>query len=304
MEDKVNYAVVGAFVLILGAALIMGVLWLGSGRSYRTTYDTYLTYMNESVSGLNLNAPVRYRGVEVGRVQRIRLAPGNVEQVQLTLVIEHGTPIKADTVAILQTQGLTGLAFIELNGGSRDSPAPKKQEGEDYPVIPSAPSLLTRLDSAVTALLANLNRASEHFNTLMDDNNQSTIKTALADIALVSHTLAARADTIDSSLNNAAHLMQSMAQLSDELRQLVQRAQRSADAFDQMSGTIASAGANASRTLDGTRQFTDEALPEAHQLFIELRQLTDSLQRISAELEQNPGVLLHGKPAARRGPGE
>ncbi|MGO8754305.1 MAG: MlaD family protein, partial [Gallionellaceae bacterium] len=122
MEEKVNFAVVGAFVLVLSAVLIGGVLWFGSGESYRKIYDVYQTYMKESVSGLNLNAPVRYRGVEVGRVQKIALAPENVEQVQLTLNIERGTPVKVDTVAVLQTQGLTGLAFVELTGGNRNSP--------------------------------------------------------------------------------------------------------------------------------------------------------------------------------------
>ena len=79
--------------------------------------------MTESVSGLNLNAPVRYRGVDVGRVRAIALAPGNVEQVQVTLDIERGTPVKEDTVAMLETQGLTGIAYVDLTAGRRDSPA-------------------------------------------------------------------------------------------------------------------------------------------------------------------------------------
>ncbi|MBI5611867.1 MAG: MCE family protein, partial [Gammaproteobacteria bacterium] len=149
MEEKVNFAVVGVFVLLLGAAFIGGVLWLSSGKSYRTSYDIYQTYMTESVAGLNLNAPVRYRGVEVGRVQKIALAPGNVEQVQVTLAIKTGTPIKTDTVAILSTQGLTGIAFVDLRGGSRDSPALHAQADERYPVINSGPSLMVRLDASL-----------------------------------------------------------------------------------------------------------------------------------------------------------
>ncbi len=78
MEEKVNFAAVGAFVIVLTVTMIAGVLWLSSGKYYRKSYDTYETYMTESVSGLNLNAPVRYRGVDVGRVRRIALAPGNV----------------------------------------------------------------------------------------------------------------------------------------------------------------------------------------------------------------------------------
>lgn len=290
MEEKVNFALVGVFVLVLSAGLIGGVLWLSSGKSYRTSYDIYQAYTRDSVAGLNLNAPVRYRGVQVGRVRKIALAPNNVEQVQLTLAIERGTPVKVDTLAVLQTQGLTGLAFVELTGGSRDSPSLQAQNKEEYPVIKSGPSLMTRLDSAVTSLLSNLNRSSENFNALMDGDNRRAVKRALADL--------------ESGLGNAARTMENTARLSDELPQLAKRIQRSADAFDQMASNLAHASASASGTLDGAQQFTSETLPEVHQLVMEMRDLTNSLRRFSGELEQNPSALLYGKPAAKRGPGE
>ena len=290
MEEKVNFAVVGVFVLVLSTGLIGGVLWLSSGKSYRTSYDIYQTYIRDSVAGLNLNAPVRYRGVEVGRVRKIALAPNNVEQVQLTLAIEHGTPVKVDTLAVLQTQGLTGFAFVELSGGSRDAPPLKVQNNDEYPVIKSGPSLMTRLDSAITSLLTNLNRSSENFNALMDEDNRRAVKHALADL--------------ESSLGDAARTMENTARLSGELPQLVQRMQRSAEAFDHMTNEFARAAESARGTLDGTRKFSSETLPEVHQLVMEMRELTSSLRRLSGELEQNPSSLLYGKPAAKRGPGE
>lgn len=307
MEEKVNFAVVGVFVLVLSTALIGGVLWLGSGESYRKVYDVYHAYMKESVAGLSLNAAVRYRGVEVGHVQKIALAPGNVEQVQLTLAIERGTPVKVDTVAILQTYGLTGLAFVELTGGSRDAPPLKTQADEKYPVIKAGTSLMMRFDSAITALLANLNRTSENFNALMDEDNRRAFKNTLADIKILSHTLAARSSAIDSSLANAARTMESTARLTGELPQLAQRIQHSADAFDRMANELAHTGASASSTLASASSALDdtrEALPEIRQMVMELRDLTSSLRRFSGELEQNPSALLHGKAAAKRGPGE
>lgn len=273
-------------------------------ESYRAVYDVYLTYMEESVSGLNPNAPVRYRGVEVGRVQKIMLAPGNVEQVQLALSIEHGTPVKTDTVAVLQTQGLTGLAFVELAGGSRDAPALQKQAGAEYPVIKAEPSRLTRLDSAVTSLLTSLNQASENFNALLDEDNRRVVKNTLANIEHLSRAMATHSTAIEASLTSAARTMENTARLSDELPQLAKRIQRSADAFDRMANELARAGAGARVTLDTTQQFTGETLPEVSQLIMELRSLTSSLRRVSSELEQNPSVLFYGKPAPIRGPGE
>jgi phospholipid/cholesterol/gamma-HCH transport system substrate-binding protein len=308
MEARVNYAIVGAFVLVLGAALIGGILWLSSGGATRTAYDTYYTYMDESVSGLSLDAPVRYRGVEVGRVRRIALAPSNIEQVQLTMEIERGTPVKVDTVAILRTQGLTGIGYIELTKGRQDSPPLLAKPGEKVPVIRSGPSLIARLDSAISSLLTNVNRSSESFNALMDEHNRGAITQTLADLRVVSSALAARAGAIDAGLANGARAMENAARLTGELSQLVERIQRSADAFDRMSATIARTSENANDSLDRARaearQFAAETLPEAQQLATDLRELTGSLRRFSEQLERNPSVLLYGKPASKGAPGE
>jgi phospholipid/cholesterol/gamma-HCH transport system substrate-binding protein len=278
MESKVNLAVVGLFVLILGGLLIGGVLWLSGGKTYGKTYDTYLVYMGESVSGLSLDAPVRYRGVQVGGVRSIELAPGNVELVRLTLDIERGTPVKQDTVAVLQVQGLTGIAHVNLSGGSRGSPPLRAGPDDDYPVIATGPSLMLRLDTAFTALLTNLNRSSENINTLLDPENRAALRHTLHNLERVSGAL-----------------------IDAELPQLLKRLQRSADAFDRMASETARAGASTANAADSVRA---ETLPEARQAIAELRELTASLRRFSEALERNPGMLLQGRENAKPGPGE
>ena len=217
METKVNFAIVGAFVLLLGTTLIGGVLWLSSEKSYGKAFDTYLVYMKESVSGLSPDAPVRYRGVQVGRVRAIALARENVEQVELTLDIERDAPIKVDTVAVMRTQGLTGIAHVELGGGSRDAPALRAQPGEKHPVIPAGPSLLVRLEDAVTTLIDSLTRSSEGLNALLDEGNRASLKETLDGLAQVSRTLAARSKAIDEGVANAARTMQNAARLTGEM---------------------------------------------------------------------------------------
>ena len=308
MESKVNFAAVGLFVIVLTVAMIAGVLWLSSGKYNQKSYDTYQTYMSESVSGLNLNAAVRYRGVDVGRVRRIALAPGNVELVQITLDIERGTPVKEDTLATLQTQGLTGIAYVELTAGRQSSPALAVRAGEAYPVIASAPSLMNRLETSIPALLANLNRVSDSVNSLLDDDNRRALKTTLADLSLLSRTLAARSTTIDATLASTARTMESAARVAADLPRLAQRVERTADAFDRMAGEIAGAGASARGTLEGSRadlaQFTGATLPELRELVAELRGLTATLRRAGDAVERNPSLLLYGRQPAKRGPGE
>jgi phospholipid/cholesterol/gamma-HCH transport system substrate-binding protein len=307
MEAKVNLAAVGAFVLLLAAALIAGVLWLSSPKSYRKAYTTYVVYMSESVSGLSIDAPVRYRGVEVGAVRRIALAPGNIEQVELKLDIERGTPIRSDTVAVLRTQGLTGIGHIELTGGSREAPQLEARPGEPYPVIRAGPSLMVRLDAAVSTLLANLNRSSEGLNALLAEDNRRALGETLAHLEELSRTLAARTRAIDQGLASAAHTMENAARVTAALPQLIERVERSAAAFERMSDEAARASMAVSSTMASMRAETrhvGETLPEARVLVGELRELTASLRRFSAQLERNPAVLIHGRPPAKPGPGE
>jgi phospholipid/cholesterol/gamma-HCH transport system substrate-binding protein len=322
MESKVNFALVGAFVIVLVAAMIGGALWLASGTYRRQAYDTYETHMSESVSGLKVNAAVRYRGVDVGRVRGIMLAPGNVELVRVTLDIERGTPVKVDTVATLQTQGLTGIAFIELNGGRKESAALQAAPGQPVPIIASRPSLLGRLETATPVLMASLARIGDNLNEVLDEPNRRALRSTLADLATLTQTLARRASTIDAALISSARTMDNAARVSAQLPQLVQRFERSADALERMASDVSQASAGARNTLDSARgaldsargtldgsradvaQFTATTLPEARELLVELRGLTATMGRVADEVERNPGVLLQGRRAGKRGPGE
>lgn len=308
MESRVSFVAVGTFVIVLTSALVAGFLWLSSGKYYRKSYDIYRTYMAESVAGLNLSSSVLYRGVTVGRVRAIELAPGNVEEVQLTLDIERGTPVKVDTIATLQTQGLTGIAFVELTSGHRDSAPLVARAGEPYPVIASGLSLFGRLEESVPQLLASLTRTSDSMAALMDDENRAALKKTLADLEVLSRTLATRSPALDASLKDASVAMQNAARFTAKLPELVARVERSTEAFDRMTRELGAAGTDASGAIDAARadlgRFTGQTLPEVRDLVAELRALTATLQRTVDEIERNPGVLLQGRAPAKRGPGE
>ncbi|MFA5240988.1 MAG: MlaD family protein [Sulfuricella sp.] len=306
METKVNYTIVGLFVTLLFGALVAGILWLSGGAQYRKNYDTYLAYMQESVAGLNLNAPVKYRGVEVGRVKRISLDHG--ERVRLELDIEQGTPIKESTVAVLRVQGLTGIAQVELSGGNRDAPDLKAKPGEKYPVIKSIPSLLTRLDTAVTDLLSSLNQISVGISTVLDDGNQRAFRSTVADMATLAATLAANKDAIDAAMQGAARTMDNTAKVSAEFPQLIERMSKSAAALEKMANDASRASVAVRKTADGVSggmtQVTDSVVPELERTVTEMRELSATLKRVSEEVERSPNILLLGKQPDKRGPGE
>jgi phospholipid/cholesterol/gamma-HCH transport system substrate-binding protein len=315
METKVNLTVVGLFVLVLGAAGIAAVLWLGSGRLSQKQYGTYLAYFTESVSGLNLHAPVRFRGVAVGSVREISLDPANPERVRLVLEVERGTPVKEDSVAILGVQGLTGLAYVELSGGTRGSPELRAGPDEAHPVIRTGPSLMRRLDTAGTTLLADLDEATRRVSDVLDQETRATLRATIADLRQVTRAFARRSADLDAMVASTAALARNGAQASATLPQLVERVERSAAAVERMAESMALAGASARAALDGVGQAANgtsgavqrleaETLPEVGLLVVELRALTASLGRVSSDLERNPGLLLQGRAAVPAGPGE
>ncbi len=312
METKVNYVVVGGFVLALGAALIAGILWLASGGGFQRKYDLYLALSNESVAGLNLNAPVKFQGVDVGKVRDIRLDPKNPKQVRLIFAIERGTPIKQDTEAVLKTQGLTGIAYVELNGSSLDSPPLRAVAPEEYPVIRTKPSLSARLENVLTTVLAKLDSTSDSVNKILSEENLAAFKSTLADLSAVARTVAARKDSIDAGIASAARTFDNSArvsgQLAADLGPMLDRVSRSADALRKMGDEAAQASAHAGKTVDSVgadvKRFTADTLPELQHLLGEITVLSASLRRLIEETERNPRGFLLGRKPVPEGPGE
>lgn len=308
MEDKVNYTVVGAFVLALGAALITGVLWLSAGFNGRKHLLPYQSIVSESVAGLNLDAPVKYLGVDVGKVSAIRIDPGNPRQVVLRFLIEQGTPIKKDTEAVLKTQGLTGIAYVELNGGSVGSPPLVAQSEDDVPLIPSKPSLSARLENVLSTVLASVDRLSTNLNAVLDADNRAALKQALADAATVIHAVAAQQKALGQGIADTAATARHLAQASQQLGSTLARIGNSAEAVQRMADTAGQASASAARTVEtaasGVRQLSTETLPELERAVAELAPLAASLRRLSEQTERSPSSLLLGGPTRPAGPGE
>ena len=320
MEPKVNYLLVGSFVALLGAAALVGIFWLGK-TDYRGSYDRYEAYMKESVAGLSVDSTVKYRGVDVGRVRSIALRPENPEEVLLALDILRGTPIKTDTIAVLETQGLTGLATINLTGGSREASPLQAQGGQAYPVIKTGPSLFSRFDEAASRilseeglakLLADLDLAAKGLANTLDEDNRTVLKKTIKDLSEVAQTITAHKGQIEHSLNGAAKSADNLVKLTSTLNAqvppLLEGINKSVAALgsatDELARTSKTVGLVVNDARPELQQFTKRTLPEAGQLVTELRQLTASLTRVARELEREPSSLVFGRKAPARGPGE
>jgi phospholipid/cholesterol/gamma-HCH transport system substrate-binding protein len=304
----VNYALVGAFVLTLGCVLVAGVLWLASGGAWQTQFDVYQAVEEESVAGLNLNAPVKYNGVDVGKVQAIELDHINPKTVNLFFAIKRGTPVKNDTIATLKTQGLTGIAYVELSGGSVASPPLRTQDGAPYPVIRTAPSLSARLENVLSSVLVKLDDTSNNINAMLSKENQAALRSTLADIALITHTVAARQDSIDASLIDAATTLKNTAKASTQLEPLADRLGRAAEAIETMGKGVTKTSLSAGAAVDGigadVKRFSNESLPELERLLGELSTLSSSLRLLTEQTRRDPKGFIFGHTPVPDGPGE
>lgn len=307
MESRVSYIVIGLFVLVFGAGGVVLGMWLAFG-DLGQDYRTYYVYMKESVSGLYVDAPVKYKGVEVGKVSDIEIAPENLQEVRLTLEIQAKVPIKQDTVAILSVQGLTGVAFVDLTGGSAGSPPLTAKAGETYPVIKSGPSLFVRLDKAVSEMLTNVNALAKDAHELLNSNTRESIEQTLRHIATLTAEVAKHQQSLGSALDSAAKTMQNTAKASAALPKLVEQVHQSVTALDSMARNISAtseAVRGAVKSSSGELQtFGRQTLPQVNQLLNQLQQLTSSLQQLTQKLQEHPQVLIYGNQPAAPGPGE
>jgi phospholipid/cholesterol/gamma-HCH transport system substrate-binding protein len=288
--------------------LIAVVLWLASGGAWQKKYDVYLAVEDESVAGLNLNAPVKFNGVDVGKVQTISLDSTNPKNVNLLFAIERGTPIKEDTIAVLKTQGLTGIAYVELSGGSVASPVLLVKAGANYPEIRTSPSLSARLENVLSGVLSKLDSTSANLNAILSKENQAAFHNALTDVATIAHTIAARKDSIDAGLVDGARTLKNTAKASTGLEDLAQRMARSADAIGTMGTDVSKTSVSAGKTMDvvgaDVKRLSTETLPELERLLGELSTLSRSLHVLTEQTRRDPSGLLFGHKPVPDGPGE
>ncbi|MCP1675523.1 phospholipid/cholesterol/gamma-HCH transport system substrate-binding protein [Natronocella acetinitrilica] len=307
METKVSYTLVGLFVLVLGATLAAGAIWLTADF---TTYDyeTYSVYSRESVSGLNRNSPVTYRGVTVGRIRDVRLYDDDPEQVHILVDIRPGTPLREDTLAQITSQGLTGISLMELTGGTVDAAPPPQPDGEPYPVIGTAPSLISRLDDALTQGLRTLESIEESIRAVLSEDNLTAFGNILGNVDELTTELTTTTRRLDGVLEGANKLLDDTGELGTRLPETLARVDDTLLSFQTLAQDLGVAGnevAIASR--EGARSLDElgrATLPQLNELMREIEDLTSGMSRLANELAENPNLLIFGRPRREPGPGE
>lgn len=301
METRASYLIVGTFMLALIAGAIGFAMWI-TRANLRENNVLYYIYFTGSVAGLQNGSTVQLRGVPVGNVVDISIDQGNIELIQVTVSVRVGTPIKTNTVAQLQLQGITGLSVIQLSGGTQEAPPLEPALGKRRAVIPSIPSPLERVFQSVPEVTTQIVEVAARLNDLLNDENRQAISHVFANLDSLTTALAASRGDITKLLHDSATLASSLdtlaAQLGDDAHRLVGRSEQTAAALGDTAKSV-SRMADEFRLLAANNQtalhdFGQTGLYEFTQLMSDARVLVSTLNRLAEQIERDPARFVFG----------
>lgn len=306
MESRAHALAAGLFALILGGAMVVALWWFSQNR--QPTRE-YVLVSRGTVNGLNVQARVRYRGMAAGTVSAIDIDPADARNLLVRIRLRADLPVTRGTRATLGTQGVTGLAFIQLDDRGTD-PAPLVSEDGDPPRIALEPGLIEQIGDRALQAAERIRVVADRVAAMFDDEAAARLGRTLQRLESAAsgmdrtfnelpRTVAALRDVLNPQ--NVARLTATLANLerasgeaapaAAEIRALVAR-------LDQLAAHADKAAAVAGEGLvEGT-------LPQVNDLLREITSTSRRLGRLLEEVESTPQVLLTGREATEPGPGE
>ncbi|TFY97779.1 MlaD family protein [Ramlibacter rhizophilus] len=315
MENKSHALAAGLFVALVAALLLGLASWLTRDTAQ---YEVYEISTRESVTGLQPQAPVRYRGVEVGKVEDIRFDPANPGNVLLRLAVQPRAPVTRETFATLGFQGVTGLAYVQLDDQGRAAPPLEPADGAP-PRIPLRPGLVSRLGDRGEDILQQVNQTAERLNQLLSDQNQQRVTSALQSIEQAAQSLTQLSQqtstvlnaqlgpdrvSIPQAVNSLGAAAEALRGLAVEARATLQPVGQLARRLGEEGGTVDQLNQGAAALSQAAGTFGTSTLPRINLMAEEATRAARRLQGAASSLQENPQSLIFGPGRAAPGPGE
>ena len=308
MENRSHALAAGAFVLAIAALLVGMTMWLMRDTSDRVPVDLYTS---EAVSGLQPQAAVRYRGVDVGVVSSIALDPEVKGNVLVRVMLDRAAPLGASSFATLGYQGVTGLAFIQLDNKAANDAPPPMGKG-DVPRIPLRGGLLSRLADQSGQMIDQLSDTMKRINDMLGDENQAGLTRAIAQIGDAAESVNKLATTSNTLLTAQLDPAKaSLPKLVGEAREAISAMRGAAGNVTKAAGDFSTAinrvdakGGTLDRVGEGANTFTASTLPRVHRAVEGAERTIRQLNRTASTLNENPQAILYGRGAIAPGPGE
>lgn len=303
METRAHHVIIGAFAIGVFALALGFVLWL-SKSSIDREFQYYDIVFTEAVTGLSKGGLVQYNGIKVGEVVQLSLAADDPRKVVARIRVDAGAPIKEDTRAKLGLLGVTGVAFIQLSGGSPSSPPLKPTPQNPIPVIPSEESALSKLLASGSDIVTSVNDLLFRASEVLSQENIDRISKTLEHLEGVTGTVNEQRDQLGTALRQLADAtgelkhtlttLDTMASTTNDLmrnnaRQVLESTNKALESVDKV--------ANATNALIGDNRaaisaFSDQGLRQLGPTIAELRETLRSLKQVSDRLGTSNSVLL------------
>jgi phospholipid/cholesterol/gamma-HCH transport system substrate-binding protein len=305
MERNANYALVGFASLALFVGLAAFVLWLAAVRFARD-FDIYDIVFDGPVRGISQGGEVHFNGIKVGEVTRIALDPVNASRVIARIKVTSDVPIRTDSYATLEPQGVTGVNYVQITAGTPSRPFLKDATPHGQaPVIRSQKSTLSDLLEGGGTVLQRSIEALDRVNRVLSDANIKEISGMVGDIHAVTTELKARKEVIadaDKALQDMDAALQRATRLEDTAQGMLngdgKRALANlADAAQSLKDTSQRAQGLLGKLEGPTTDFANNGLPQLSAAIGSLQSATQSLNRVLDEAERSPGALISKAPA-------
>ncbi len=308
METRASYLIVGLFVIAGMIGLIAAAMWITGTRTDEAS-ALYDIYFEGSVAGLKPGNAVQYRGIPLGGVIDMRIDPENVERVLVTIEVAAGTPIKEDTEATLAIQGITGLSYIQLTGGTQQAAELRPSIGQRRPVIKSRPSELAAIFEAAPELLNRAIVVIGMLEKLLGPENQQRIANILSNIENTTGALSDSSGDIDKLLSEGAGAVEDVRKLTavladntDDIETILSEGAGTMKDVHEITTALAGSSddltkliAEGSGTMENVRELTGglagstddiaKMLEEGAQVMEELRKVTGRANTMLANIE-------------------
>jgi phospholipid/cholesterol/gamma-HCH transport system substrate-binding protein len=302
VERDARYAAVAVFALAAIAAAFAFVWWY-SGRADRRVYENYEIYFEGSVSGLAQGSPVRYLGVDVGRVRQLSVARADPGRVKVMAEVDSAAPLSGATRARLGLLGLTGLLYIDLQLDPEADPDQALVRGESYPVIPARKGDIEAFLERLPDLVTHAGSVMARIEALLDDENVQAVGDSLNDIREATAGLPAlsrEAAALTAELREAAET----TALTRRLNDLSANSQPAAEAALASGRIAAEKLASAASSLERILTVNEAALAgaagqgatELQQLLLDLRDASAEVRSLAQALRERPSSLLRESP--------
>ena len=303
MYSRVNYLVVGIFVVIFGIGLVWFAFWLGK-YDIDDEYYTYKMDISESVSGLSIDSDVMLRGVDIGRVSDIRINPENIELTEVYVNIKQSVPIKEDMVATTKMFGITGLLSIEIEGGTNAAKTLVPTD-EYIPTIKTKTSLVTNLSRSVESLSQKLDALLEQGQKVVSDKNINTVEKILDNVEVITKNGEEVEKRVISSLEE---LDAAIKEFRASMQRVSTNFEGATKDLNAVKKVIVPAIENFNRVTLKVEQSLDRGDYNMKKilepLIVDMQILSSQMSDLAGELEQSPSDLIFKSRTPLKGPGE